>query len=178
MRGRQTVRDMVLSLAVIGVLVGAIYFFIPHDDSADAEQNAVKRVDYRVELITARRAAPYPVAAPEGLPDTWRATSVSYKASNDRSGGAWHLGMLDPEQQYAAVEQSDAPAQQFIRSVTLGATKVEGKQAVGNEKWDRYQGEKYRALVREEAGVTTVITGTAPYGRLADLAAALVAKKG
>ncbi|MGG7571694.1 DUF4245 domain-containing protein [Streptomyces sirii] len=178
MRGRQTVRDMVLSLAVIGVLVGAIYFFIPHDDSSDAEMGAVKRVDYRVELITARRAAPYPVAAPEGLPKTWRATSVSYKASDDGKGGAWHLGMLDPEQQYASIEQSDATAKDFIKDVTLGATKVAGKQAVGSKKWDRYQGEKYRALVREESGVTTVVTGTAPYGRLADLAAALVAKKG
>ncbi|MEU8784139.1 DUF4245 domain-containing protein [Streptomyces sp. NPDC048637] len=178
MRGRQTVRDMVLSLAVIGILVGAIYIFIPHDESADAAKSAVKRVDYRVELITARRAAPYPVAAPEGLPKTWRATSVSYKASEDGKGGAWHLGMLDPEQEYAAVEQSDAMPRKFIKDVTLGATKAEGKQAVGSKKWDRYQGDKYRALVREESGVTTVVTGTAPYGRLADLAAALVAKKG
>ncbi|MFG2135755.1 DUF4245 domain-containing protein [Streptomyces sp. NPDC048650] len=178
MRGRQTVRDMILSLAVIGVVVAAVYIFIPHDDSRGAEQNAVKAVDYRVEVTTARRAAPYPVAAPEGLPKTWRATSVSYKASEDGKGGAWHLGMLDPEQQYAAVEQSDAPAKKFIREVTLGAAKVEGKQAVGSKKWDRYQGDRYRALVRAESGVTTVVTGTAPYGRLADLAAALVAKKG
>ncbi|MGW7575284.1 DUF4245 domain-containing protein [Streptomyces sp. NPDC054765] len=178
MRGRQTVRDMVLSLAVIGALVGAIYIFIPHDESADAAKNAVKAVDYRVELVTARRAAPYAVAAPEGLPKTWRATSVSYKASDDGKGGAWHLGMLDPEQEYASVEQSDAMPRKFIKDVTLGAAKAEGKQAVGSKKWDRYKGDKYNALVREEPGVTTVITGTAPYGRLADLAAALVAKKG
>ncbi|WP_344575694.1 DUF4245 domain-containing protein [Streptomyces lunalinharesii] len=178
MRGRQRVADMVLSLAVIGVLVGAIYFFIPHDDSATAEKSAVQTVDTRVEIITARRAAPYPVAAPEGLPKGWRPTSVSYKASNDGKGGAWHLGMLDPEQQYAAVEQSDAPAKQFIQDVTLGTDKIEGQQAVGSKKWDRYQGDTYKALVHEEPGVTTVVTGTAPYGRLAELAAALVAKKG
>ncbi|MFG2223777.1 DUF4245 domain-containing protein [Streptomyces sp. NPDC050161] len=178
MRGRQTVRDMVLSLAVIGVLVAAIYIFIPHDDSGSAEKSAVKTVDYRVEVTTARRAAPYPVAAPEGLSKGWRATSVSYKATEDGKGGAWHLGLLDPEQDYAAVEQSDAPAEKFIKDVTLGATKVKGKQAVGSKKWDRYKGDKYNALVHEEPGVTTVVTGTAPYGRLADLAAALVAKKG
>ncbi|TSB18110.1 DUF4245 domain-containing protein [Streptomyces sp. NBC_01525] len=178
MRGRQTVRDMVLSLAVIGVLVAAIYIFIPHDDSGTAEKNAVQTVDTRVEIATARRAAPYPVAAPEGLPKTWRATSVSYRATEDGKGGAWHLGLLDPEEQYAAVEQSDAPAEKFIQDVTLGATRAKGEQAVGSKKWDRYKGEKYNALVREEPGVTTVVTGTAPYGRLAELAAALVAKKG
>ncbi|MCB5909735.1 DUF4245 domain-containing protein [Streptomyces pinistramenti] len=178
MRGRQTVRDMVLSLAVIGVLVAAIYIFIPHDDSSSAEKSAVKTVDYRVEVTTARRAAPYPVAAPEGLSKDWRATSVSYKASSDGKGGAWHLGMLDPEEDYVAVEQSDAPAEKFIKDVTLGAAKAKGKQAVGSKKWDRYKGDQYNALVHEEPGVTTVVTGTAPYGRLADLAAALVAKKG
>ncbi|MEU9110296.1 DUF4245 domain-containing protein [Streptomyces sp. NPDC048483] len=178
MRGRQTVRDMILSLAVIGIVVAAVYVFIPHDDSRNAEDSAVRTVDYRVEVTTARRAAPYAVAVPEGLPKTWRATSVSYKASNDGKGGAWHLGMLDPEQQYAAIEQSDAPAKKFVREVTLGATKVKGKQAVGSKKWDRYEGDKYKALVREEPGVTTVVTGTAPYGRLADLAAALVTRKG
>ncbi|MEV0370407.1 DUF4245 domain-containing protein [Streptomyces sp. NPDC050636] len=178
MRGRQTVRDMVLSLAVIGVLVGAIYVFIPHDDSRSAERNAVKTVDYRLEATMARRAAPYPVAVPKGLPKTWRATSVSYKASNDGKGGAWHLGMLDPEQEYAAVEQSDAPAREFIKDVTLGAAKAEGKQAVASKKWDRYKGDTYNALVREESGVTTVVTGTAPFGRLAELAASLETKKG
>ena len=115
---------------------------------------------------------------PKGLPRAWRATSVSYEASNDGKGGAWHLGMLDPEQEYAAIEQSDAPAKEFIKKVTLGATKAAGKQAVGSAKWDRYKGEKYNALVRSEPGVTTVVTGTAPYGRLAELAASLEAKKG
>ncbi|MEU7183873.1 DUF4245 domain-containing protein [Streptomyces celluloflavus] len=177
-RGKQTVRDMILSLAAIGVVVAAVYFFIPHNDSPSAEQKAVQTVDYRVEVATARRAAPYPVAVPKGLPESWRATSVSYKASNDGKGGAWHLGMLDPEQEYAAIEQSDAPAAKFIKDVTLGAEKAEGKQAVGGAKWDRYKGEKYNALVREEPGVTTVVTGTAPYGRLAELAASLEAKKG
>ncbi|MFH8746182.1 DUF4245 domain-containing protein [Streptomyces rimosus] len=178
MRGKQTVRDMVLSMAVIGALVAGIYVFIPHNDSRSAEVNAVKTVDYRVELATARRAAPYAIAAPKGLPEGWRATSVTYRASNDGKGGAWHLGFLDPEQEYAALEQSDAPAKKFIQDVTLGAEKAPGKQAVGGVKWDRYKGETYRALVREEEGVTTVLTGTAPYGRLAELAASLEAKKG
>ncbi|MET9295168.1 DUF4245 domain-containing protein [Streptomyces sp. NPDC003077] len=178
MRGKQTVRDMVLSLAVIGVLVAGIYVFIPHDDSESAEDKAVQTADYRVALLTARRTAPYAIAEPKGLGKGWRATSVWYKASNDGKGGAWHLGFLDPEREYAALEQSDAPAEKFIKDVTLGAEKVEGTQAVGAAKWDRYKGETYNALVREEPGVTTVVTGTAPYGRLAEMAASLEAKKG
>ncbi|MFC6062461.1 DUF4245 domain-containing protein [Streptomyces ochraceiscleroticus] len=176
MRGKQTVRDMVLSMAVIGVVVAAIYFFIPHDDSKGAENSAVKTVGYRVELSTARRAAPYPVAAPEGLSKDWRATSVSYEASDDGRGGAWHLGFLNPKDQYAAVEQSDAPAREFIKKVTLNATPAGGHQQVDGARWDQYKGDTYKALVRKESGHTTVVTGTASYDGLAELAGALKAK--
>ncbi|WP_110943846.1 DUF4245 domain-containing protein [Streptomyces niger] len=176
MRGKQTVRDMVLSMAVIGIVVAAIYLFIPHDDSKSAEQTAVKTVGYRVELATARRAAPYPVAAPEGLAKGWRATSVSYEADDDGKGGAWHLGFLDPKDQYAAVEQSDAPARDFIKKVTLNATPAGGARKVDGVRWDQYKGDTYKALVRKESGHTTVVTGTASYDGLAELAGALKAK--
>ncbi len=64
MKGKQkSARDMILSLGVIVLAAGVIWMFIPHDDS----EPDVKRVDYRVELLTAQRAASYPVAAPEGL---------------------------------------------------------------------------------------------------------------
>ncbi|MFD7924190.1 DUF4245 domain-containing protein [Streptomyces sp. NPDC059740] len=176
-KGRQTVRDMVLSLAVIGVAVAVMYAFIPHDDSAKAERAAVQRVSYRVELATARRAAPYAVAAPVGLPHAWRATSVSYKATPDGKGGAWHLGFLDPHDQYAAVEQSDAEPADFVHEVTLNAHRTKGSQQVDGDRWVRYEGAKYRALVREQPGVTTVLTGTASYSELGRLAGALQAKR-
>ncbi|MGP3953898.1 DUF4245 domain-containing protein [Streptomyces sp. 7N604] len=168
MRGTQTVRDMVLSMAVIGVVVAGIYLFIPHDPSKDP----VKPVDYRVELDTARRAAPYPVAAPEGLPKTWRATSVTYDGGNP-DGAAWHLGFLDQDDQYVAVEQSNGRPSKFVTKVSQGAEKTGRTQQVGAERWDRYEGPKYDALVLEERGVTTVVTGTAPYAQLAKMAAAL-----
>ncbi|OEJ29407.1 hypothetical protein AR457_12870 [Streptomyces agglomeratus] len=170
MRGKQTVRDMVLSMAAIGVVVAGVYTLVPHDDSADP----VKPVDYRVELITARRAAPYPVAAPVGLPETWKATSVTY---DRQDGNSWHLGFLDPEREYVAVEQSNGPAEKFVHKVSQQATKTSRTVRVGGETWQRWEGPKYDALVREEKGATTVITGTAPQKRLAEMAAALKAEK-
>jgi hypothetical protein len=169
MRGRQqTVRDMVLSMAVIGIVVAFIYLFIPHDGSGDP----VKRVDYTVELATARRAAPYPLAAPEGLPGTWKATSVRYDGA-DEYGAVWHLGFLDPEREYVGVEQSDGSAAKFIDEVTQGAEETDRTQQIGGETWKRYQGAKYDALVHESDGATTVVTGTASYGVLTQMAAAL-----
>ncbi|MEV6671440.1 DUF4245 domain-containing protein [Streptomyces sp. NPDC051162] len=168
----QTVRNMLLAMAVIVPIALVSYVFIPHDDSKDP----VRTVDYRVELETARRAAPYPVAAPVGLDADWRATSVSYRAGG-KDGSAWHLGFLDPDTQYVAVEQSDAPAAPFIDNVTQGAAKTKHAEKVGDATWLRYEGEKYNALVREDHGVTTVVTGTAGPDQLTKMAAALKAEK-
>ncbi|MFJ9027848.1 DUF4245 domain-containing protein [Streptomyces sp. NPDC102274] len=169
-RGKQTVRDLFLSMAVIGVVVAGIYVFIPHDEKA----TPVKAVDYRVELLTARRAAPYPVLAPTGLAETWKPTSVSYKRESDN---AWHLGYLAPDGEYVAVEQSTGAAEKYAAEVSQQAADTGKTQRVAGETWQRWEGPKYDALVRTDGDATTVVTGTASYERLAEMAAALEADK-
>ncbi|MGW3496998.1 DUF4245 domain-containing protein [Streptomyces sp. NPDC001020] len=167
MKGKQkTVRDMILSLALIGLMAGVIYLFIPHDDHAPD----LKRIDYRVELIGARRAAAYPVAAPEGLPDTWKATSVRYQAE---PSSTWHLGFQDPEGQYVAVEQSTGKASEFIADVTKGAQGTKVTQDIGGRQWQRYTGGRYDALVLKDNGSTTLVAGTASFVQLTKMAEAL-----
>ncbi|WP_069170924.1 DUF4245 domain-containing protein [Streptomyces griseus] len=165
-RGKQTVRDMFLSMLVITAVAGVVYIFIPHDDKADP----LKAVDYRVELATARRAAPYPVAAPDGLPKGWKPTSVSYEGHN---GAGWHLGFLDPDGRYVAVEQSTTPAKKYVPQVSRQAEDTGRTQRVAGEEWQRWEGPKYDALVLHGKDATTVVTGSAPMERLAEMAAAL-----
>lgn len=164
MKGKQSVRDMVLSLGLILLAAGVVYLFVPHDDTVPEP----KRVDYRVELLTARRAAPYPVAAPEALSDGWTATSVRYTADHAH----WHLGFADPDGGYAAVEQSTRKPSEFVESATQGASKA-GTERVAGQDWDRYEGDRYDALVLKEQGVTTVVTGSAGMEDLTVLAEAL-----
>lgn len=169
---------MVPSLAVVLLAAFVIYLFVPHDESADP----VKTVGYKVELDSARRAAPYPVLAPEGLSSKWRATSVRYEGGGPE-GRTWHLGFMTPDTQYAAVEQSDAPSPaKFVEDVTQGARKTEETVRVRGEEWTHYEGEKYDALVKrseargEAAGsrpYTTVVTGTASLDQLRRMAGAL-----
>jgi hypothetical protein len=159
-------RDMLLSMAVIGAVVAVIYVFIPHNEKADP----VKAVDYRVELLTARRVAPYPVAAPAGLSGTWKPTSVSYRQDD---ADAWHLGYMDPEGEYIAVEQSTARAEKYVPDVSQQATDTGRTQQVAGKAWQRWKGSKYDALVRTDRGATTVVTGTASFERLGQMAAAL-----
>ncbi len=111
-------------MAVICAAAAVIYLFVPHDENADP----LKAVDYSVEIVTAQRAAPYPVAAPEGLPEGWRATSVSFRREE---GHAWHLGYLTPEREYVAVEQSTADPKRYIGDVSHGAEATGETQQVG-----------------------------------------------
>jgi Protein of unknown function (DUF4245) len=175
-RGSKTIRDLMLSLVVLGVVVYLIYAFIPHDSKASPVK--AETVSYTVELQQARRDAPYEVAGPEGLGSAWHATSVTYSAT-DRKNVTWHLGFIDPEQQYVAVEQSNGDPADFISSVTLNSHR-DGHRTVtaGGVSWNRYTGGRYSALVREQHGVTTVVLGTAPDAQLQQLAGALKASKG
>lgn len=170
-RGNQTLRDLLLSMAVLGVVVAVIYVFIPHDSDADP----VKPIGFQAELSQARRDAPFPVAAPEGLGKDWRATTVTYDAK-DAAAIEWHLGFVDPQDEYAAVEQGNGPSAKFIAAKSKRAVRDGNRTVtVAGVPWDRYEGPKYNALVRVEKGVTTMITGTAPDEQLAELAAALKA---
>lgn len=172
MRGKQTIRGMFQSMAVIGVVVAGIYMLVPHDEHADP----IRTVDYRVELVTAQRAAPYPVAVPEGLDKEWRTTSVTFDRADAH---AWHLGFLDPDDQYVAVEQSTAKAaDKYVREVTHQADRTDRTRQVAGETWQVWEGPKYDALVLTAGGATTVVTGTAPPARLAEMAAALSPRPG
>ncbi|MFE4516241.1 DUF4245 domain-containing protein [Kitasatospora sp. NPDC056783] len=170
MRGRQTVRDMVLSMLAVGFVVWIGYLFLPHGNGGDP----VRVVGYQVEAASAKRAAPYPLLAPEGLSDKWRANSVSYRPASDNNGkgNAWHLGFVTPSGQYAAIEQSDAPRDALLAEYVKGA-QPDGASEVAGRSWERVQGEKDRALTARTGTGTTLLTGTASYEELAELAQAL-----
>ncbi|MEU6418236.1 DUF4245 domain-containing protein [Streptomyces spiralis] len=168
---QKSVRSMILSLGVIVIAAASVYLFVPHDDHAPD----IKRVDYRVELLTARRAAPYAVAAPEGLPEAWKPTSVRYRADQDNR---WHLGFQDPEGQYVAIEQSTQKRKDFIDDASQGGHATKVTQEIDGRTWTRYTGGRYDALVLEDAkGSTTVVAGTASFGQLTKMAQALELKK-
>ncbi|MFD5714943.1 DUF4245 domain-containing protein [Streptomyces pharetrae] len=177
---QKTARSMMLSLGVTLLAGGVMYLFIPHEDG----EPDLRPVDYRVELLTARRAAPYPVAAPEGLPGGWKATSVRYQGvEND----TWHLGFHTPDGQYVQIKQSTEKPSRFIDETTDGAHATKATEEIDGRTWTRYTGGRYDALVlpaggaadaKEAAGAgargaTTVVAGTGSFAQLKQMAAAL-----
>ncbi|MDQ0583198.1 DUF4245 domain-containing protein [Streptomyces rishiriensis] len=164
---QKTARDMVISLGVILIAAWVIYLFVPHDD----RPREVQQVDYRVELLTARRAATYPVAAPEGLPDTWKATSVRFQGDEF---DAWHLGFHAPDGEYVAVEQSTRQRSEFVQEASQGSKATKVTEQIGGRTWIRYTGGRYDALVLQgAAGSTTVVAGTGSFEQLSTMAGAL-----
>jgi hypothetical protein len=167
-RPSKTPRDMIISLGVVLLVIGALWAVAPR-----RHYDAVHQIDYTQALRDARGAAPYRVLAPEGLSPRWRATSVRY--DGDVNGAAqWHLGFVSPENEYVGLEQSNGPARDFIFNLSNRGL-ADGSTVVAGESWDRYLRETrdVRSLARTENGVTTLVTGTASYEEMAEFAAAL-----
>jgi hypothetical protein len=165
-RGLETVRDMVFSLGVVGIVVVVLLVLGRH-----SEQDPVKRIDYTLKFQQASQVAPFPLLAPQGLPERWRATSADYSPI-DPTRTTWHIGFINPSDEYAAVEQGNGPTEPFVAEKSMDGRPV-GYVDVAGEQWRSYDGPKYRSLVRVKDGVTTMVTGTASFAELAQLAAAL-----
>jgi hypothetical protein len=168
-RRKQTVGDMVRSLAVVLVLVGIVVIF----NVAEQPEPVVRDVDYRGALEQARDVASYDVLAPESLPEQWRATSA--RTGQDGAAVTWHLGLVTARESYAAVEQSDgADRRGFVDDFAAGAERT-GTVAIGGRQWRRLEGgePERRALLTTDGGVTTLVAGGAPWSELEELAALL-----
>ncbi|WP_206344494.1 DUF4245 domain-containing protein [Streptomyces mesophilus] len=165
----KTVRDMVLSMAVIGAVVAVIYIFIPHDESATPVK-PVNSAELKAALSTASRAASYPVLAPKGLDKDWKATSVRYRGADDEH---WHLGFHGPDGKYVAVEQTTGKPGPFIADQSQDAKDTGKTERIGGKDWKRYEGDEYDALVLQEDGATTVVTGSGSMARLTEVAGSL-----
>jgi hypothetical protein len=164
-RTKRGVRDLILSMAVVGVFV-AFLFVVVWRPSPDP----VRTVDPAPALLTAREQAGYPVYAPAGLSPQWRATSARFEADGDAT--VWFLGYVTPDDEYIAVAQTDGDPETFIEEQTLEGV-PDGETTIGAQVWQRYSTPDQRSLVRTAEGSTVIVTGSASYEQLADFAGRL-----
>jgi hypothetical protein len=153
------------------LLVAAIYLITPR-----SHQEVLPTVDYQSQLWAMRSDAPYTVYAPENLPPTWRPTSSRLHGLGEGKGPvAWHLGFVTPSDEYAALEQSNEKASEYVPRMTNNKKPI-GTQQVDGVTWTKYhrKDKKANSLARTlPNGVSLVVTGTASYEELAVLAASL-----
>lgn len=154
------------------LIVLAVYVVTPRSD-----EEVLPTVDYGSQLWVMRNDAPYTVYAPEGLPATWRPNSsrVSGLDADGKDPVAWHLGFVTPSDEYAALEQSNEKASQYVPRMANSSQPV-GTQQVNGVTWTKYhrKDKKANSLARTlPNGASIVVTGTASYTELAVLAGSL-----
>jgi hypothetical protein len=171
-RGRQTVRDMVLSLGLMAVVIGVSLLFVPsliHPSSQDRypafDNSGVVEGFHQVTGVNP--------LVPGALPSDWRATSGTL--TGPRAREHMHLGYAAPGRSYAGLEESVGPAADLVSTVLGKAgTTVTGTVAVNGVGWQRRPapgGEV--ALMHVSGSLTVIVTGSASVPDLVRFAAGL-----
>lgn len=163
-RGRETLRDMALSLGVIVAIVAAFVLLQPrrHYDA----RKPVPVDTYSGEVRAAQRLArPATLLAPGRLPAGWTATSVTASAAPTAGGRfSFHVGYVTPSVRYAHLEVGDGPADALVGAAVGASSVLAAALPVGSQTWVERSGTEGLALTRTEAGVTYVVAGAAKGG--------------
>lgn len=166
-RMRQTVGDMVRSLAIVLAVVGVLLLV-----TWRPQPDPVREVDVAPVLAVARSQAAFPVVLPVGMAD-YRPTSVRWEktpASGDAP--AWHVGYVTPQTQYVQVSQAAGVSEAFVAEQTGNAV-IAGEVLVDGVPWQQMASDAGMSLVRVDGDVTTIVSGTVPLEELQGVVASL-----
>jgi hypothetical protein len=168
-RLRQTVRDMVLSMAVVSVVV--LFLVAPWNWNPP---DPVKVVDWQPVVTGARDAYDWPVLAPAGLASGWRATSARIETAGDGLPVVV-VGWLTPDEQFLGLQQSQTRMTDFPRTASVQGSPTGAAVVIGGRSWERWQNadETRRSLVAQEGDVTYVVTGMGDWASIDAFAAKL-----
>ena len=167
---RQSIRDMVLSMAVVLAVVAGIVLVTvrPHPDP-------VRVVDTAPVVAMAAAQADFPVTAPAHLPEGWRPTSARWEPTAESGDQpVLHIGYVTPSEQYAQVTQSLASSRAYVAEQT-GKGIATGHKDIGGTDWESWEGNTRRSLLRTVGGLEIIVSGSAPWEELGILAASLQA---
>lgn len=166
-RGNPSMGDILRSVAVIGVIILALWAF--GKLFTVTPDSPVRTVDWQTTVEQARPAADFALVAPTALPAGWKATSVRYRPAS------WHLGVLTDDQDYVGLEQVKLGTQATVERFAEGST-ASGEATIAGESWSVRKGPQDRlTFVRREGGLTTLVNGTAPRAEMEDYISSLSA---
>ena len=168
--------QIVIAVAVLLVPVVILYWSFSRIPEPQA-----KAVDWRPVVENAQTQAPFEVAVPQHLPDTWtvvraRWTPVGQPGLDQKpaAGNTFQLGFVTPDRVYIGLDQRDADPIGLIASVTRDGAE-DGESTIGATVWKRYVSRdgRTRAIVRSDDQSTLVISGDLPYEALETFASTL-----
>ena len=150
---KQTVGDMIRSMAVVLAVVGALLLVTWRPDP-----DPVRVVDIDPLVIVATAQADYPIVVPT-LPGL-RPTSVRWEPTEESGEIAvWHVGYVTEGDQYLEITQSTASDPLFLEKET-GNGEISGLIDIDGQQWQYFTADTGNSLVGLLGGVTTIIQGT------------------
>ena len=155
-------------MLLVLLVVGAIMLV-----SWRPQPEAVKVVDVTPAITVATMQAEFPVLVPSGLAAEWRPTSARWEPTEESDPDpVLHIGYVTPAGEYAQVSQSANVDEAYLQEQTDDGTPVDESQGT-TAGWSRWDGKDRRSLVRESATGLTVVSGTAAWDELEQLATSL-----
>lgn len=168
--------DMVRSLGLVAVAL-LVWLYFAHPPTPDS----VREVEWVAVADGVAGSAPYAVVAP---PEdfAWPATSARVEPQSDGTV-AWQVGFYTPDEAYAALmqrgtfpEQAQQAQEEWIEAQTRDGQAGQTVR-IGGREWVRAVGDPVpddrRSLLAQDGGNVTIVTGSASWTELEELAASL-----
>ena len=174
---RARARDMVISMLVLLVPIGLIYWFFTSNPDAKPEA-----VDVAPVLTVAQEQSPYPVLRPVNLPDGWVATRVAWAEDGENwidgepaVGNSWQVGYISPDGTYIGLQQRDRAASAFIDDLTRDGVASGTTDETAGRTWERWTSSDGRtnSLVWRDGDVAAVVAGDTGFEQLLAFAGSL-----
>ncbi|MER6946310.1 DUF4245 domain-containing protein [Nonomuraea sp. NPDC000554] len=159
------------AVALFVCLAAAALFLLITPQSREEH---IPRLDYSITVANFGHAVPYQVWAPAKDPAGW--VPNSNKIAKGQNGAqVLYLGYATTKRQHAMFVQSDEKPPAEFASRMANSDKAVGTEQINGQPWERRfrEDKNQRTLVRALPDVTLVVTGTADWPELAELAASL-----
>jgi hypothetical protein len=173
-RARQTLNNLMLSLAAtVGVMV-LLVLAVPRDDS-----NRVQPVDYVAIAEQAESEANEKLLIPT-IPVDWYSNAARYRSSAQDGVANWYVGFVGPNSEFVAVTQGLDVNQTWMQ-LMIESNKPTGEVVIQGKTWKVYESvrennppkSKDYLMVLEYENNAVFVYGVAPRPNLEDFAAQL-----
>ncbi|WP_409332467.1 DUF4245 domain-containing protein [Trujillonella humicola] len=169
---RLSAANMLRSLAPLVLICLAVVAWLAFLRQ-DVRSDPVREVDPSGSIRAAAEIAAFPLEAPAGLPEGWRATDTDFEGSGPGERVTFGIDYSTPSGDYALFLTSDDPQAGAVDAV-LGGAGADGTADVGGREWTRSTTERGEtALSRRDGDVVVLVTGDASDEELGTLAASV-----
>ncbi len=154
------------------VCLGAAGLFLLVTPQSSGEH--IPKLDYSITVANFSRTVPYQVWAPGKDPEGWVPNSNKI-ATGEGGAQVLHLGYATAKREHAVVIQSDEKPPAGFANRMANSDKVVGTEQINGKTWERRfrEDKDQRTLVLPLPEVTVVVTGTADWPELTEIATLL-----